>query len=105
MTSSNPLHPNPNWVAEITESFPASTWRYVPTSHNPADLLTRGISAHQLKTSDLWFHGPSWLTTTEQWPTWSPTNVLDFQNVDTEVNIFTEEKAKHNSCNNLVYTL
>ena len=84
-----------NRVAEITESFPANTWRYVPTSHNPADLLTRGISAHQLKTSDLWIHGPSWLTTTEQWPTWSPTNVLHLQNLDIEVNVSTKEKAKH----------
>ena len=43
-----------NRVAEITESFPANTWRYVPTSHNPADLLTKDISTHQLKTPDSW---------------------------------------------------
>ena len=92
-TSSKPFIGNR--VAEITESFPPNRWRYVPTSHNPADLLTRGIPAHQLKTSDLWIHGRSWLTTTEQWPTWSPTNVLHLQNLDTEVNVSTKEEAKH----------
>ena len=34
-------------------------WRYCPTSDNPADLLTRGISANQLKTAEIWSHGPA----------------------------------------------
>ena len=71
-----------NRVAEITQSFPASVWTYVPTDDNPADLLTRGISAKQLKSSQLWLHGPSWLTSADQWPTWSPANVLHLQNID-----------------------
>ena len=49
-------------VTEITQTFPAFVWTYVPTDDNPADLLTRGISAEQLKSSQLWLHGPSWLT-------------------------------------------
>ena len=48
-------------VQEITEEFPATTWRYVPTADNPADLLTRGISAGSLATSTVWRHGPLWL--------------------------------------------
>jgi hypothetical protein len=36
--------------------------KYVPTKDNPADLLTRGISASELKESDLWWSGPSWLS-------------------------------------------
>ena len=32
-------------VSEITESFPATMWKYCPIAENPADLLTRGISA------------------------------------------------------------
>jgi len=73
-----------NRVTEITQSFPASTWTYVPTDDNPADLLTRGISAQQLKSSQLWLHGPSWLTSADQWPTWSPANVLHLQNTDVD---------------------
>ena len=40
-------------VQEIIEEFPAATWRYVPTSDNPADLLTRDISADSLATSTI----------------------------------------------------
>ena len=41
------------------------TWRYVPTEDNPADLGSRG---GRVNGSDLWWHGPEWLTTPEHWP-------------------------------------
>ena len=69
----------PSRVTEITD-ISSLCWIYVPTDDNPADLLTRGISAEQLKSSHLWLHGPSWLTSTDQWPTWSPANALNLQN-------------------------
>ena len=31
-------------IREITSTFPAANWHYCPTSDNPADLLTRGIT-------------------------------------------------------------
>ncbi|XP_070576393.1 uncharacterized protein [Ptychodera flava] len=37
------------------------TAKYCPTKENPADLLTRGISARNLETNKLWWNGPSWL--------------------------------------------
>ena len=46
MTSNTNQHQKPfvaNQVIEITESFPTTTWKYVPTPNNPANLLTRGI--------------------------------------------------------------
>ena len=46
--------------------------------------MTRGISAKQLKSSKLWLHGPSWLTYIEQWPTWSPSDVVHLQNIAIE---------------------
>ena len=46
--------------------------------------MTRGISAKQLKSSQFWLHGPSWLTSADQWPTCSPANVLHLQNIDTD---------------------
>ena len=54
----------------------SSCWKYCPSAGNPADLLTRGITAEQLKSSDLWVHGPTWLPIQPAWPTWDPTEVL-----------------------------
>ena len=68
-----------NRVQEIRDSLPVEHWTYVPTADNPADLLTRGLSTQQLRTSRLWRCGPSWLPSETQWPTWSPTNVLSIQ--------------------------
>ena len=51
------------------DSFPTTYWSYVPSSDNPADLLTRGLSAQQ----------PTWLPSKTQWLTWSPKKVLLLQ--------------------------
>ena len=45
-------------VTEIVKSFPPKKWSFTPTSDNPADLLTRGISAQQLYSSKLWSQDP-----------------------------------------------
>ena len=42
--------------------------RYVPTEHNPADLLTRGLSATRLATATLWFQGPTWISDLTSYP-------------------------------------
>ena len=41
--------------------------KYCPTTDNPADLLTRGISSLELQQSTLWTCGPSWLPNGD-WP-------------------------------------
>jgi transposase InsO family protein len=61
-----------NRVKEIKLLCPASSWHYCPTSDNPADLLTRGITSNQLRSSTIWLHGPPWLTAESQWPSWTP---------------------------------
>jgi len=38
-----------------------SQWSHCPGTENPADLLTRGISASDLLESELWLSGPSFL--------------------------------------------
>jgi len=65
-------------ICKIKEITASHTWRFCPTSTNPADLLTRGLNTatfHQNKT--LWFKGPSWLITPEeQWPNIQTLNLL-----------------------------
>lgn len=52
---------------ELTE---VSQWKHVRTLENPADVISRGISAEELLTSKLWWEGPNWLITDEN--TWRP---------------------------------
>ncbi len=52
-----------NRVAFVTSIIPFNQWHYVSTSDNPADLLTRGITVASLIDSQLWLHGPPWLST------------------------------------------
>ena len=63
-------------VAEIVGASPANTWSFTPSSDNPAYLLTRGISAQQLFSSQLWLQRPQWLQSRHEWPQWVPTNAL-----------------------------
>ena len=41
-------------------------WRYVDTKKNPADLPSRGLSAEELKTSQLWWFGPDYLQSNDE---------------------------------------
>lgn len=58
-----------NRVVEIRQMCEGANWRHVDGAQNPADLLTRGISAAQLSATDLWWKGPVWLAKSEEyWP-------------------------------------
>ena len=78
-------------VTEITGTFPANLWSFTPSCDNPTNLLTRGISAQQFFSSELWLHGPLWLLSKQNWPQWVPTNALlqlaeddaDYENTST----------------------
>ncbi len=51
-----------------TESNPQQ-WRFVPGKENPADVATRGMSAEELKSANVWFQGPEFLHSEEShWP-------------------------------------
>ena len=65
-----------NRIKEIHRLVEEASWRYCPTSDNPADLLTRGVSTAQLKESHIWLHGPTWLTDSSNWPTWEASTAL-----------------------------
>ncbi len=58
-----------NRVAAIQDLLPPEHWRHVPTADNPADLTSRGSRAVDLLSSELWWHGPNWLSQSPQfWP-------------------------------------
>ena len=48
----------------------------MPNKRQPADFLTRGISATEFYASTLWKHGPDWLPSESQWPSWNSSQVL-----------------------------
>ncbi|XP_043496457.1 uncharacterized protein LOC122520461 [Polistes fuscatus] len=56
-------------VAEIQESTARELWRHVSSEHNPADLISRGVTPAELRESKLWKSGPAWLIQPESnWP-------------------------------------
>ena len=59
-----------NRVKEIRDLTGQYKWKYCPTKDNPADLLTRGITANNFMKNDLWMTGPDWLCDRNRWPMW-----------------------------------
>nr|CAI5860260.1 unnamed protein product [Callosobruchus analis] len=58
-----------NRVSEIQDLAGTDEWRHVPTDSNPADLLSRGLKADEIRKTDIWWHGPKWLSGDEgHWP-------------------------------------
>ncbi|KAK3756708.1 hypothetical protein RRG08_035464 [Elysia crispata] len=65
-----------NRVLEIQELTSPERWHFCPGKENPADLLTRGISAREITNSNMWLHGPAWLNESqprsdEEIPDWT----------------------------------
>ena len=57
-------------VGEILELYDPPHWRYVPTLLNPADDLSRGLEAEELKVSHRFYTGPAFVQQPmEEWPT------------------------------------
>ena len=56
-----------------------STWRYCPTTSNPADLITRGIDVKDfISKQQSWNQGPSWLIKqTQEWPSVNDNQLQD----------------------------
>lgn len=68
-------HPNrwktfvANRVVQIQAELKPEQWRYVNTKDNPADLASRGCQPDELIKNNLWWCGPSWLSTQKEfWP-------------------------------------
>lgn len=58
-----------NRVSKIRANTNVKNWFHVKTNDNPADLVSRGLSANELVSNSLWWNGPSWLGKPEpEWP-------------------------------------
>ncbi|XP_029158966.1 uncharacterized protein LOC114931163 [Nylanderia fulva] len=52
-----------NRVSEIQRTLPEARWHHVKGVENPADCASRGLTPGKLLKHELWWQGPSWLTT------------------------------------------
>ena len=76
-----------NRIAEIQDSTEVNSWRHVPGSMNPADIVSRGCSASELcDDKGDWLQGPGFLRLSPT--TWPVEHLPDNQPLD-----FTEEKV------------
>ena len=57
-----------NRVKGLRERCPNTIIRYVPTQDNPADVLTRDITAQDLKKCQSWWRATEWITSEKDWP-------------------------------------
>ena len=58
-----------NRLAEIERDNDVEDWRYVPSGLNPADEVSRGVTAEVLADSAMWLKGPEFLLKpSEEWP-------------------------------------
>ena len=51
-----------NRVETIRHLSDPNSWKYVPTTENPADLSSRGANVKEISSSD-WLNGPQFLKT------------------------------------------
>lgn len=62
-----------NRVSYIIYKVGNERWRHVVSKENPADLGSRGITAHELISYKLWWNRPDWLRLpSNEWPSTSP---------------------------------
>ena len=64
-----------NRVGEIQTYTRPDQWRYVSTGQNPADILSRGMSATELFDCYVWWQGPDFLLQTEV--TWAANQAFE----------------------------
>lgn len=58
-----------NRIGEIRETSNPDQWHHCPGELNPADLPSRGLSARELQSSNLWWQGPTFIREEKSaWP-------------------------------------
>lgn len=113
-TSQNQLPPfvraRVSEIQELTQDF---AWRYVPSSDNPADLVSRGVKADQIGNASIWWNGPSFLQLPEiDWPKFPNPNIktqtncttlLLNNNQNTSQSLQTFDNKSMNTISNLIH--
>ncbi|XP_039310346.1 uncharacterized protein LOC120358842 [Solenopsis invicta] len=93
-----------NRVTDIQALSSASNWKHIPSSENPADLLSRGVSPRTLTDSNLWWHGPTWLAESEdQWPTQNndiPINLPEVKESRLKISVLHSQRGGSSSSQN-----
>lgn len=70
-----------NRVSAILDHSQTSQWRYINTTLNPADLVSRGQTVEALLKNESWLSGPSFLLSSQdQWPKNPDPGMLDIDN-------------------------
>lgn len=65
-----------NRVAQIQHMTSSEIWKHLPTSQNPIDCATRGLTPNELLNYPIWWTGPIFLThPVKNWP--EPTNLTN----------------------------
>ncbi|CAI6373892.1 unnamed protein product [Macrosiphum euphorbiae] len=79
-----------NRAAKIQQNTDVGNWRHVPTSVNPADCASRGLSPNRLASHSLWWNGPNFLRQPEHlWPQELPMNPTNHRDEELEENPIT----------------
>nr|CAH7732585.1 unnamed protein product [Callosobruchus chinensis] len=87
-----------NRISKIQGSTDVSQWKHVASADNPADLVSRGISASQLPSCKIWWHGPVWLNKSEkEWPEplYQARNKIEIEHVPEKRHLQVSLIAKH----------
>lgn len=74
-----------NRVAHIQDLSLDTTWNYVPSAENPADIVSRGATPTQLLEQSLWWSGPSFLfKSPDLWPSQNKSSEFSMEDVAKE---------------------
>ena len=74
-----------NLLAVIRDGSQPTQWKYVPTSDNPADLVSRGASVEELIHQSRWFSGPKFLWKEESSLPTMPKTLKEISEGDPEI--------------------
>ena len=91
-------------VQLIRDMTSQSTWKYCPTTSNPADLITGGMDAKAfICRQQHWNQGPSWLMKpTQEWPSLTETKLQDSTENYTESQSIRVNRASPQKSTNLL---
>ncbi|XP_063965022.1 uncharacterized protein LOC135156447 [Lytechinus pictus] len=97
-----------NRIAAIRDQSVPSQWHYIKTQCNPADDVTRSMTADELKANSRWLVGPNFIQQNEnEWPD-DPTTTETVEENDPEVKrrkdtqVFTTDTDQSNTVDSLL---